>query len=290
MSRSILLVGPGWLGGPTAALLASQGNRVFTLQRSEAEPPAGCTAVTGHLETAAHDTAVLSALSRTVDHLVVCVSPSRARGDDYGLYPAAAEGATALADVLGCRSIVWVSSTGIYDRQDGSIVTEQTPLRPTDARVQALADAEMYIARAANPRVPRIARIVRAAGLYGPGRDPAARFMSGATPADIWCNFAWRDDVRDAIAHLLATPPEAAVEIFNCADGNPVQAGEIYRALTGRAPDAATPTDRAAQPGAPVRAGRSNQRIVVDALKATGWSPSMPTVFDGLRALGHRIA
>lgn len=285
MSRSVLLVGPGWLGGPTATLLAAQGAHVFTLQRSEHAPPAGCTAVTGHLETAAHDDAVLSAVSRTVDHLVVCVSPSRARGDDYGLYPAAAEGAAALAEVLSCRSIVWVSSTGVYDRQDGSVVTEQTPLRPADVRVQALADAEMYIARAANPRIPRVVRILRVAGLYGPGRDPAPRFISGATPPDIWCNFAWRDDVRDAIAHLLATPPEAAVEIFNCADGHPVQAGEITRALTGRAPSATTaPTD------GPVRSGRSNQRILVDALKATGWSPSMPTVFDGLRALGHRIA
>jgi nucleoside-diphosphate-sugar epimerase len=286
MSRSVLLVGPGWLGGPTAALLASQGARVYTLQRSEAPAPAGCTAVTGHLETAADDHGVLSALPPTVDQLVVCVSPSRARGDDYGLYPAAAEGAAALADVLGCRSIVWVSSTGIYDRQDGSEVTEQSPLRPSDVRVQALADAEMYIARAANPRVPRIVRILRVAGLYGPGRDPGPRFMSGATPPEIWCNFAWRDDVRDAIAHLLATPPEAAVETFNCADGHPVQAGEITRALTGQAPEAHAPP----APGGPVRAGRSNQRILVDALKATGWSPSMPTVFDGLRALGHRIA
>lgn len=285
MTRSILLVGPGWLGGPTAALLASQGAHVFTLQRSEAPPPAGCTAVTGHLETAATDNAVLSVLPRTIDHLVACVSPSRARGDDYGLYPAAAEGAAALADVLGCRSILWVSSTGVYDKQDGSVVTEQTPLRPADVRVQALADAEMYVARAANPRVPRITRILRVAGLYGPGRDPAARFASGATPPEIWCNFAWRDDVRDAIAHLLATPPEAAVEIFNCADGHPVQAGEITRALTGRAPEPS-----AVAPGGPVRAGRSNQRIMVDALKATGWTPSMPTVFDGLRALGHRIA
>ncbi len=286
MSRSILLVGPGWLGAPTAALLATQGAQVYTLHRSESSAPAGCTSVTGHLETAAHDDAVLAALPRTVDHLVVCVSPSRARGDDYGLYPAAAEGATALADVLGCRSLLWVSSTGVYDRQDGSIVTEQTPVRPTNVRVQALADAEMYIARAANPRVPRIARILRAAGLYGPGRDPAARFISGATPPDIWCNFAWRDDVRDAIAHLLATPPEAAVETFNCADGHPVQAGEITRALTGRAPDPLA----ASEAEGPVRAGRSNQRIMVDALRATGWAPSMPTVFDGLRALGHRIA
>jgi nucleoside-diphosphate-sugar epimerase len=129
-------------------------------------------------------------------------------------------------------------------------------------------------------------RILRAAGLYGPGRDPAPRFAAGATPADIWCNFSWRDDVRDAIAHLLDIPPAAPVETFNCADGHPVQAGEITMALTGRAPVA----EATVALDGTVRAGRSNQRIRVDALRATGWSPAMPTIFDGLRALGHAIA
>jgi nucleoside-diphosphate-sugar epimerase len=129
-------------------------------------------------------------------------------------------------------------------------------------------------------------RIVRAAGLYGPGRDPAARFAAGATAADIWCNFSWRDDVRDAIAHLLDTPPAQTVERFNCADGTPVLAGDITMALTGRAP---APVDASPLDGK-VRAGRSSQRVQVDALRATGWTPSMPTVFDGLRALGHAIA
>ena len=282
MTQTILLVGPGWLGAPTAALLASQGSRVYTLHRSPTAPPAGCTPVVGHIETAAHDHDALAVLPQAIDHLIVCVAPSRTRGDDYGLYPAAAEGAAALADVLSAKSVVWVSSTGVYDRQDDSMVGEHTTLRPGNARVQALVDAELYIARAANDQVPRVVRILRVAGLYGPGRDPAPRFLSGATPADIWCNFAWRDDVRDAIAHLMSTPPQAPVEIFNCADGHPVQAGEIVKALNGNASDSLGASAS--------RQGRGSQRVVVDALRATGWSPSMPTVFDGLRALGHRIA
>lgn len=288
MTRTVLVVGPGWVGGPTATLLAAQGAEVFTLQRTKSPPLPGCRPVTGHLETAVRDPDLLGTLPRVVDHLVVCVAPSRARGDDYGLYPAAAEGAAALAETLRCRSVVWLSSTGVYDRHDGTVVHEQTPLRPADARVQALVDAEQHVARAADSGTPRAVRILRVAGLYGPGRDPAPRFLTSAPPPDVWCNFAWRDDVRDAIAHLLATPPEAPVEVFNCADGHPVQAGEIVRALTGQVPD---PAPAAATPaGAPVRAGRSNQRVSVDALRATGWTPTMPTVFDGLRALGHRIA
>lgn len=286
MTRSILLVGPGWLGGPTASLLARQGATVYTLHRSAGAPPDGCIGVSGDIARAATDSDVRAALPATVDHVIACVAPSRARGDDYALYPTAAAGAVALAAALHARSLLWVSSTGIYDRQDGSEVDERTAITPRDARVQALADAEAIIAKASQTSVPRVARIVRAAGLYGPGRDPAPRFAASATAADVWCNFAWRDDVRDAIAHLLDTPPSAPVEIFNCADGHPVQAGEITMALTGRAP---VPPDAAPLDGR-TRAGRSSQRIRVDALRATGWAPTMPTVFDGLRALGHDIA
>jgi nucleoside-diphosphate-sugar epimerase len=295
MPRTILLVGPGWLGAPTASALAATGAEVITMHRSAGAAPAGCRGVTGRLENAAQDSVLLSALPRVVDDLVVTVAPSRTRGDSYDLYPAAAAGAVALASRLGVRSILWVSSTGVYDRQDGSEVSERTPIRPHDARVQALFDAEQCIlgwssAGSATDGIataPRVARVLRAAGLYGPGRDPANRFIAGTTPPDIWCNFSWRDDVRDAMLHLLVTPPATSAEVFNCADGHPVQAREITRALTGDVPEAATVSRGIT--GA-VRSGRSNQRVRVDALLATGWSPAMPTVFDGLRALGHTIA
>jgi len=38
-----------------------------------------------------------------------------------------------------------------------------------------------------------------------------------------------------------------------------------------------------------VRSGRSNQRVNIDALLATGWRPAAPTVYDGLRLLGHQV-
>jgi nucleoside-diphosphate-sugar epimerase len=289
VTRTVLLVGPGWLGAPTAAALAAGGARVYTLHRSAGAAPAGCVGLTGLLETAAMDSALLGALPSMIDELIITVAPSRVRGDDYTLYPAAAKGAAALAERLGVRSLVWVSSTGVYDRQDGAEVNEQTSIVPRDARVRALLDAEHRVSAAASQTpTPRSIRILRAAGLYGPGRDPAARFASGGTPPDTWCNFSWRDDVRDAIMHLLETTPRSPVEIFNCADGHPVRARDITRALSGLEPPTAPPAFTGITGS--VRVGRSSQRVRVDALRATGWSPAMPTVFDGLRALGHTIA
>ena len=300
LEGTVLLVGPGWLGGVAAARLAALGATVATLQRSApVSTSADIVALTGDIASVVRGPAPLAALRDTVrsalpapiDHLVVCVAPSRARGDDYGIYPQAAAGAAELAHALHIRSVLYVSSTGVYDRHDGSEVTEQSAIEPHDGRVQALYDAEQRIAAIA--RAPdATVHIVRAAGLYGPERDPAARLADPAFAAgDVWCNFSWRDDVISAMAHLLQYDRAPGVRIFNCADGTPLRSSEIAATLTGRAvhtpdtPDARAPLDRAA----PVRSGRSNQRVNVDALLATGWRPAAPTVYDGLRLLGHRV-
>jgi nucleoside-diphosphate-sugar epimerase len=292
-----LVVGPGWLGQVVAARLAALGGPVATLQRS-ARPSSNpdVVALTGDIAdtalgpvpSAALQAIVRSAFTGPIDHLVVCIAPSRARGDDYGLYPLAAAGAVALAQALQIRSILYVSSTGVYDRQDGSEVTEQSAITPHDARVQALYDAEQRIATVA--RDPHAtAHILRAAGLYGPQRDPAARLADPTFAAgDVWCNFSWRDDVVSAIVHLLQHDRAPGARIFNCADGTPLRSSAIAAVLTGRAieaPVARAPIDR----DAPVRSGRSNQRVNVDALLATGWRPVAPTVYDGLRLLGHAV-
>lgn len=293
----VLLVGPGWLGQATAVHLAARGATVATLRRSPGTSTIPhVVALTGDIADAARAPEALATLLATVraafpppiDHLVVCIAPSRARGDDYGIYPQAAAGAAALANALGIRSVLYVSSTGVYDRHDGSEVTEMSAIEPRDARVQALYDAEQRIAAAARDHHAAV-RIVRAAGLYGPHRDPAARLADPAFAAgDVWCNFSWRDDVVSAIAHLLQHDRAPGVRIFNCADGTPLPSSVIAATLTGR--PLITPTERAPLDGAaPVRSGRSNQRINVDALLATGWRPIAPTVYDGLRLLGHQL-
>jgi nucleoside-diphosphate-sugar epimerase len=277
----VVLVGPGWLGAPLAESLAGAGARVVTVQRSAPSAtrpaPAGCTAIPGDLTRPESIETIASATGPAIAHLVVCIAPSRTRGDGYAIYPAAASGAVALARALGVRSVLYVSSTGVYDRHDGSEVTEQSPITPTDARVQALHDAEQTVARAASADC--VVRIVRPAGLYGPQRDPAARFMSGMVAADTWCNFSWRDDVIGA-AHFLLSRPGAGVEWYNCTDGLPVRAGDITRALTGHAPAADAPG---------VTTTRSHQRVRIDALRAAGWSPTVPSIYEGLRRLGHAL-
>jgi nucleoside-diphosphate-sugar epimerase len=288
----VLVVGAGWLGRPLAEALASHGARVWTLQRSAtAALPSGIIAITGDIRDGANGP-WMTELPAQLDHVIVCVAPGRSVGDGYAeTYPVAARGAVAVARALGARTMVYTSSTGVYGRTDGGISRETDPIVPRDPRQQALFDAEQHVltdgATDGATAPPRLARIVlRVAGLYGPGRDPAPRYRAAATtdPAGAeatWTNLAWRDDVISAITHVIMYPfVPGSAHCFNCADGTPMDIAAIARALGARVE---------AAPSARSHAGRSNQRIVVDALRATGWSPSQPTVLHGLAALGHSI-
>ncbi len=297
VGQQLLVVGPGWLGRAAALALSAEGADVWTLQRSAITPPltsrpvAGVdgaygtiTALRGDIRTGVEPSDWLSALPNRLDGIVLCIAPSRAAGDSHqSTYPAAVRGVLALARARACRWLVYTSSTGVYGRSDGGESRESDTLVAHDERQQALIDAERLMLNEVSEAASHT--VLRVAGLYGPGRDPAARFRT-AVPSgadDVWCNFSWRDDVISAIAFVMTDASAVGTSrVYNCADGTPLRSSTIARALG--APDVA---EGASFPPARSPSGRSNQRIVTDALRATGWSPQMPTVLDGLRALGH---
>lgn len=294
-----LVVGPGWLGSALLDVVRATGEEAWGMRRSaplSGDLRADVTAWSGDPDVAAP--ALPPGCPSSVDVVVLCVSPSRSRGDTHeSTYPAAARGAVRLSALLGARTLLYVSSTGVYARDDGAIVDESTPVARTDDRLRALADAEDAIWHAAASHT--FGRIVlRVAGLYGPGRDPAARFgdASGITDgSDYWTNFAWRDDVISAIRHLASLPMHhQGMHCYNCADGSPVLAGDIVRSLASGAdtgtraqPAAETTIGAASTPRTPRM--RSNQRVSVDRLLETGWTPSVADVFRGLELLGHPV-
>jgi nucleoside-diphosphate-sugar epimerase len=313
-SSGVLVVGAGWLGSAIATAWQGGGTPVSTFSRSVPAHATrhvaadGIRSLRGDIAEASSERGLESLVAATpggIEHVVLCVAPSKERGDSYGsLYPAAARGAVRLADALGARSLLYTSSTGVYGVTDGAVVREDTLIVPRDARQRALLDAEEAIlGDAAATSFRRI--VVRVAGLYGPGRDPARRFLADddAGAAGRWTNLAWRDDVVGAVLHLQTQRNgTASLGLFNCADGHPVLAADIRRALRGPAdapptPDSATeagalpPRDAARLSPASdaIATVRSNQRVSVERLLATGWTPAVPTVYDGLVKLGHVV-
>ena len=282
--QKLLVVGPGWLGAEIARDLVGQGAQVWTLQRGGGEHTAPFpTPLRGDIRDLSSD-GWQAALPAQLDHVIVCIAPSRVIGDSHAsTYPASVAGALQLAEAHGCRSVLYTSSTGVYARTDGSECREDAVLVSHDERQGALIAAEHALA---NEHVAQNTSrtILRVAGLYGPNRDPAPRFLK-AIPAgddDVWCNFAWRDDVVSAVRLLIEQPALGVMpRIVNCADGTPLPASAIARALGATATGELLPSRSSTR--------RSNQRIMVEKLRAIGWTPSKPTVFDGLRALGHIV-
>jgi nucleoside-diphosphate-sugar epimerase len=289
----LLVVGAGWLGAEVARVAAAQGAATVTLQRTPRAPVPGTQAVTGDIGTAAQDATVLSALPPAMDALVLALAPSAARGDDYAAYARGAAGAVALARRLRVRTLLYTSSTGVYARMDGGVVREEDPLPPAEGRVGWLREAEATIAAAAESGAVETAHVLRVAGLYGPARDPARRLALGDPSDTRWMNLAWRDDVVAAVLGRLVRPG-GGVRRWNCCDGVPVQVGAVVRALGGAPASLAVPgwTDDSGDDGprALREDGRGNQRVSAAALRADGWTPTMRTVYHGLRALGHTVA
>lgn len=300
-----LVVGAGWLGAALAEHWAARGVRVTTVRRRAHAPPDGGTAVAldvRTLDTASDDDAPLPVGLGQHDVVVALVAPDRGRGDDHaGTYPAAARGVVRLAHAVGARALCWISSTGVYGYRDGREVTETTPTAADDPSQRALLDAEAAVLAAASPT--RRVAVLRVAGLYGPGRDPAPRYRDPAALVgrlDQWINLAWRDDVIAAIhcwtSHALrerAAPTFAAGDdrlamILNVADGTPLTVREVA-SLVARADGRTLVLPAGGVAGAPSSAppSRSNQRIRVDALRALGWRPGVPTLRDGLLRLGY---
>ena len=282
-SRRTLIIGCGYVGLATGALLAAAGDAVFGLRRSadgdEALRAAGITPLLGDL-THRED---LDRLPGLFDRVVNCVSSSRGGAAEYReVY---LEGTRTLLDWLGSRPIakyVHVSSTSVYAQDDGSVVDEGSPAEPRGETGRLLrATEDLLIAAARDHGFPAV--VLRVAGIYGPGRGHLfqqlvrgeARISGGGTRH---MNMVHRDDVASAIAAVLDRGE--AGEIYNCADDTPVSqlgflawaSGALGRPL----PPHATGAEDAAR-----KRGRTDKRVSNAKLRALGWAPRFPSFREG---------
>ncbi|MDP2275428.1 MAG: NAD(P)H-binding protein [Archangium sp.] len=265
----IVILGAGTIGLHLARRLIERGDEVVAVRRSRRPPQARLTWLAAdlqHLEP--------GSIQGPVDAVVLTVAPGT--GDSYAAtYPPGARAALALARHHAAGHLVYTSSTGVYGERDGAVVTEQSPRRGGPPE---LLEAEDLLLGAGLPGTT----VLRVAGLYGPGRDPRARYRD---PAHLpnggrhWVNLVHHDDVAAALEGALdgSGPPR----VFNVSDGAPTLASDVCRHLAqaeGRSPAALV-----SPPTAP--SVRSNQRVDVSALRATGWTPRYPSFREGFASM-----
>jgi nucleoside-diphosphate-sugar epimerase len=226
----VLIVGCGYVGLPLGKELARLGHAVFGLRRSalaEAElKSAGITPL--HADITRPET--LAKLPRDFDWVVNCTASGGGGADDYRkIY---LEGNSNLVSWLAdapLKKFIYTSSTSVYGQNDGSAVTEKSPVEPDAAASRVLVGTENFLLEAAQRKFPAV--ILRVAGIYGPGRGHWFKsFLRGDARVEgdgaRWLNMIHRDDLIGVIIAALhgATPGE----IFNAADNMPVSQRDFF--------------------------------------------------------------
>ncbi|WP_420459036.1 NAD-dependent epimerase/dehydratase family protein [Neolewinella sp.] len=257
--KTIAILGAGWLGMPLVHALAHRGHAVRASCRREAirgqlidsgaDPyPIDLPALSGPLE----------AFLRDCSALVVTLPPGGRRLGEEAITTYLAALAP-LADFLTDElHLVYTSSTGVYGRAAEGRVTEATTPAPDTHSARAVLAAERWL----SDRAARLT-VLRLAGLFGPGRDPASFFACGRTVAqgDAPVNMIHQADAVAAIVHVITT---GATGTFNvCAATHPTKR-TFYGILSQRAGR-----------DAPIfTAGGAAGKIVDStALRTLGWIP-----------------
>jgi nucleoside-diphosphate-sugar epimerase len=243
----VLIVGCGYVGLPLGKELARQGHAVFGLRRSalaEAElQAAGITPL--HADITQPDS--LARLPRDFDWVVNCTASGGGGVDDHRkIY---LEGNSNLVRWLANSppaKFVYTSSTSVYGQNDGSVVTEKSPVEPEAPTSKVLVETEkLLLAAAEEHRLPAV--ILRVAGIYGPGRGHWFKhFLRGEARIEgdgaRWLNMIHRDDLIGVIIAALRDAKPG--EIFNAADNESVSqklffewlAAELQRPLPAIGP------------------------------------------------------
>jgi nucleoside-diphosphate-sugar epimerase len=212
--------------------------------------------------------------------------PQTEKGD-----PVLAAFGEALTRAPRLRSIVYLSTVGVYGDYGGAWVDEDTPPRPAAARGFDRLNAERGW-RALAGRLGAAIAVLRLAGIYGPGRNALVQIMRGEArrivkPGQVFN----RIHVADIAQAIDAALKRSASGIFNVADDEPSPPGDpvVFAAqLLGREPPPEIAFAEAAPSLSPLALSfwHDCRRVRNDKLKRElGVSLLYPTYREGLRAL-----
>jgi nucleoside-diphosphate-sugar epimerase len=197
----------------------------------------------------------------------------------------------ALAQAQRLRSVVYLSTIGVYGDRGGAWVDEATPPQPGAARSrERLAAEQAWQDFGARQNIA--VAILRLAGIYGPGQNALVQIASGKArrivkPGQVF-NRIHVGDIAQAIDAAFA---RRASGIFNVADDAPTPPADpiVFAAqLMGIEPPPEIPFAQAAPTMSPMALSfwQECRRVKNDKLKHDlGVRLRYPTYREGLRAL-----
>ena len=165
------VIGCGYLGFELARELVQRGHRVWGIRRQFDDTSAIRSAGIKPLEADVTRPETLKHLPRSVEWVINAVSSMK--GDSEVYQQVYLQGTRHLIRHLSpsptLKRYLHVSSTSVYGQTDGSWITEAAERCPTTATSRVLVETEDELFRAHHDQqFP--ASVVRASGIYGPGR------------------------------------------------------------------------------------------------------------------------
>ncbi|MGO4785080.1 NAD(P)H-binding protein [Cryobacterium sp. W22_MBD10_FK3] len=271
---TVLIAGCGDLGTEVGLRLVALGQNVVGLRRNAGLLPAALTGQSVDLSRQRPE------VPADTDLVIVAIA---AGNPDPAVYRAAyVTGLANLLDALDAaqvtpRRFLMVSSTAVYDVNDGSTVDEETPANPGPGTDAILLEAEQLL----RSRIPS-AVVLRLGGIYGPGRerliDQVRAGRATLAARDRLTNRIHRDDAAAMIVHLLCRA-KAPDPLYLGVDSTPVPAAEVLAFLAAelglQEPEI---VETGSRRGGDKRV--SNRRIL-----ETGFSFSYPSYREGYRAV-----
>lgn len=282
-----LVAGCGYVGTELGLRLASAGHEVWGLRRSPADLPLPIRPLAADLDVPA----TLEQLPADLDAVVYAVSADASEPRAYrAAYITGLENLeTALKRNRGPDSrvprLVFISSTAVYGERRGGMVDESTMPDPEGFRGEILLEAERVARQWVGETV-----VVRASGIYGPGRDRMIGKAAGGRleGEDRWTNRIHRDDLAEAVRHVLDQASPSA--LYLASDQEPARLSEVLKWLAAEIgvpwSNSATEdtsgdvsSDMAEVPDLP------GKRCVPGRLLDDGFSFHFPTWREGYRSL-----
>ena len=236
------------------------------------------------------ETPELSGAIATADYALISVPPD-ASGD-----PVLVACGGALAGRSNLRSVVYLSTVGVYGDHGGAWVDEKTPPAPRSERSRWRVAAEQAWQRfGAQHGVP--VAVLRLAGIYGPGQNALIALACGKArrivkPGQVFN----RIHVGDIAQTIEAAFARRAAGVFNIADDEPSPHADpiVFAAeLMGRAPPAEIPFAQAAPSKSEMALSfwQECRRVRNAKLKRhLGVTLRYPTYREGLQALFAEIS
>ena len=221
--------------------------------------------------------------AREATHILVSIPPDT-DGD-----PVLRVASDALGEATNVRSVVYLSTVGIYGDHDGAWVDEDTEPAPASGRSIARLEAETDW-RSATAAFGWPLAILRLSGIYGPRRNALVNLAEGTARRIVKEGQVFnRIHVSDIAAAIDAAFATSAAGVFNVTDDLPAPPQEVvaYAAeLMAIEPPAEIPFDAAELSPMARSFYGENKRVSNTRMKRElGVELAFPTYREGLRSL-----